>query len=84
MSERKPRTPEQPVSTPHGTVDAPTSLFVSILTQEQNSQDTTAPTGEAKRSFQSMLSKAIRAYEGTAQVLAGTTDQRGGSLSLSL
>lgn len=64
--------------------DVNSITFTSLLNQQQSDIDIHASTEVSKRSFQSTLSKAIRAYEGTASVIHGQTAALGESLSLSL
>jgi len=83
MQHRKQATSEPHAST-SGQFEVNSSTFVSLLNQQQNDVDIHAPTQVSKRSFQSDLSKAIRAYEGTASVIHDLAKTRGESLSLSL
>ena len=85
MQQRRRAPLPEPVRTPTpGTVDTPTSTFVSLLGQEQSDREKASPATIAKRSFQGMLSKAIRAYEGTADTISGAPSPRGVNLSVSL
>ena len=65
-------------------IEMNSTTFVSLLNQRQNDIDMHATTEVSKRSFQSNLSKAIRAYEGTASVIHGSQNTLGESLSISL
>ena len=60
------------------------TTFVSLLNQQQSDIEMHASTEVSKRSFQSNLSKAIRAYEGTATVIHGQNPTMGEGLSLTL
>lgn len=83
MQHRRPPAPE-PLRNMGGDFALESATFLSLLGQYQAESDVAQPEGAAKRAFQSLLSKAIRAYEGTASVIHHTRAPRGGSLSLSL
>lgn len=79
------RNPEpQPPRNLGGHLDTPSSTFINLLSQEQNMQDLSRPSGQLKGAFRNLLSKAISAYEGTADVIHGARKPRGASLSMSL
>lgn len=60
------------------------TTFVSLLNQYQSDIEKHTSTEVSKRSFQSNLSRAIRAYEGTASVIHGQSAKMGEGLSISL
>jgi len=75
----------QPLPNVGGNLDAPSSTFVALMSQEQASSDITKPNGTNKGAFQNLLSKAIHAYEGTALVInGGGAPRRGSTLSMTL
>ena len=77
------RSPETEV--PHNTTGnfaTTTDTFVALLNQEY-AASTKSESG-VKGAFMGLLSKAIRAYEGTALVINGSVQPRGTSFSLSL
>lgn len=67
-----------------GNLDTPSSTFASLMSQEQSVQDLSRPGDNLKGSFRNMLSKAISAYEGTADVIHGARKPRGTALSISM
>jgi hypothetical protein len=71
----------QPLRNVSGNFDTASSTFVMLLNQEQMSQDVSKPGAATKGAFQGLLSKAIRAYEGTASVIHGKASPRGSSYS---
>lgn len=76
--------PQEPLRNVGGNVDTDSSTFVSLLHQGQDSQERSNPVGQVKGAFHGLLSRAIRAYEGTAAVIHGTVPQRGASYSTTL
>jgi len=74
----------EPVASTAGQFEVNSTTFASLLNQQQIDEDIRASTQVSKRSFQSILSKAIRAYEGTASAIHNQSASRGASLSLSL
>lgn len=84
MPQRQSAEAREPLLNTGGNINTPSSTFLSLLGQQQGEGDFSKPAGAAKRAFQSVLSKAIRAYEGTAQVISGQAKPRGASFSLSL
>lgn len=78
------RRPEQEVA--HASAEnfsTTTATFLSLVNQEQSAAAAQSANG-VKGAFMGLLSKAIRAYEGTAVVINGAATPRGSSLSLSL
>lgn len=61
-----------------------TSTFLTMVNQEQDKTAAANQLSGVKGAFQGLLSKAIRAYEGTASVINGETKPRGTSYSASL
>lgn len=83
MQHRRQASPE-PIAVTTGQFEVNSTTFVSLLNQQQNDDNIHASTQVSKRSFQSILSKAIRAYEGTASAIHDQSLSLGDSLSLSL
>lgn len=67
-----------------GKFSTPSSTFLALMNQEQSSVERASSTHGVKGAFQGLLSKAIRAYEGTAAVINGEAKPRGVSYSMSL
>lgn len=74
----------EPLRNVSGNFDTASSTFVALLNQEQLSQDLSKPGAASKGALQGVLSKAIRAYEGTALIIHGRTSPRGSSYSATL
>jgi len=83
MQNRQPQTP-QPPSNPSGNFDTTSTTFLHLLSQQQRDADYTTPGGVTDGpGLQRILSKAIRAYEGTAEVIGGAPHKLGTSVSVS-
>jgi len=67
-----------------GVFETNTITFVSLLKQRQADGESGSSAVDSKHSSQSLLAKAIRAYEGTASVIHDSSKSLGSSLSLSL
>ncbi len=80
---REPTQRERPRDTT-GRFHIQSSAFLGLLAQYQLESDTSRQPGTAKGAFQGALSKAIRAYEGTAAVIHAQNAPRGSSISLTL
>jgi len=80
--QRQSRQPKPPTSQ---NFDTTSTTFVHLLSQYQRDVDMNAP-GKVKQGLgmQSLVDKAIRAYEGTAKTIGGAPNLLGGSVSLSL
>lgn len=79
------RQPEpEPLHNAGGNFSTPSSTFLALMSQEQSNVERAASANGVKGAFQGLLSKAIRAYEGTALVINGEAKPRGASFSMSL
>ena len=75
---------QEPLRNYGGNLDTNSSTFVSLLDQAQPQDTGAEATKGLKGGFQSLLSRAIRAYEGTSAVIHGTVQPRGTSYSATL
>ena len=81
---RQPQAPRLPANS-SSNFDTTSTTFLHLLSQQQRDADFNAPGGlKDGPSFQRIVDKAIRASEGTAAVIGGTTQKRGASISFSL
>jgi len=79
------RQPEpEPLHNAGGNFSTPSATFLALMNQEQASVERVKAVNGVKGAFQGLLSKAIRAYEGTAAVINGEAKPRGASYSMSL
>jgi len=84
MESRKPEVPSLP-SNPSSNFDTTSTTFLHLLSQQQRDADLGTPGGQSDGPhLQRILDKAIRAYEGTADTIGGSTPKLGSSLSVSL
>lgn len=74
----------EPLRNIGGNIDTNSATFVSLMNQAQPDEQAATPAGQVKGSFHGLLSRAIRAYEGTSAVIHGTLQPRGASYSASL
>ncbi len=79
------RQPEpEPLHNAGSNFEVTSSAFLAMLGQRQDDSEATTPQSGVKGAFQGLLSRAIRAYEGTAAVIHGDVPPRGTSYSASL
>lgn len=84
MNGRREQTP-QPSANTAGGFDTPSTTFLHLLAQQQHDADPSALGGGYDGpGFLVSLSKAIHAYETTADVIGAAPPHRGASLSLAL
>jgi len=80
----KPKQDQDPLRNVASNYQTSSSLFLSLVNQEQVEAERAHSVTGVKGAFQGILSKAIRAYEGTAQVISGDVQPRGTGFSMSL
>jgi len=79
------RESHQPEPHSSGNFDTTSTTFLHLLSQQQRDVDFNAPgKGNQGPGLQSMVDKAIRAYEGTARTIGDAPYKLGASVSLSL
>ncbi|HEY9079955.1 hypothetical protein [Magnetovibrio sp.] len=84
MQNRRPEPPRLPASTASN-FETSSTTFLHLLSQQQRDSDLNAPGGiKDGPGLQRIVNKAIRAYEGTADVIGGAMHKRGASISFSL
>lgn len=75
----------QPPANASGNFDTPSATFVYLVSQRQRDGDLNMPGGLTDGAgLQNILDTAIRAYEGSANVVANTAQKRGTSFSVVL
>ena len=74
----------EPVKNTASNFEAPSSSFAYLIGQEQQDSEKSMTPQYGTASFRNILSRAISAYEGTAEVISGAMSPRGNSFSLSL
>ena len=80
----KPKKDQDPLRNVASNYQTSSSLFLSLVNQEQVEAERAHSVTGVKGAFQGILSKAIRAYEGTARVISGDVQPRGSGFSMSL
>ena len=84
MQNRRPETQLAP-SNPSSNFDTTSTTFLHLLSQQQRDTDLNAPGAVTDGpGFHSILAKAVRAYESTAEVLSGEPHRLGASVSIAL
>lgn len=84
MQSRRQETPKRPPNT-SSNFDITSTTFLHLLGQQRHDADPNATGGEASGAgLQTILNKAIHAYETTASVISGQPLRRGVNVSLAL
>ncbi|MCK4939850.1 MAG: hypothetical protein KAR80_06095 [Rhodospirillaceae bacterium] len=78
------RQPDQPIKNTASNFEAPSSSFAYLVGLEQIDSEKSKTPQYGTASFRNVLSRAISAYEVTADIISGSTSSRGTSFSLSL
>ncbi|MCK5444376.1 MAG: hypothetical protein KAI73_02060 [Rhodospirillaceae bacterium] len=73
-----------PIKNTAGKVDIPSASFAHIMIQEQANSETPEAPQYGTNAFRGMLSRAINAYENTAEVISGGVSPLGATFSLTL